>query len=302
MRRLLLDGVLKKQARDPIKAPVLAGTHTRTARSCSIKQQPRSRETEGKHTMTIRARKQAQRQTADSRVPRYLQVASVLRRRIRDGDWPVGAKIATLEELEREFGVARVTVRQAIDLLQGEGLVKSFQGRGTFVTGTVENDRWIQLATDWDSLIAPIRDNVPHLLPSATQPAPRIEDGDGTPAPEYVFIRSIQKRGSKPFAFARVHVAKHIYARDPQLFTTRAALAIIAEMKDLEISRAHQTLQIGAADMETARHLGIAINAPTAEARCIIADADGVVIYVGQITYPGDCVCLNIELIGSERA
>jgi GntR family transcriptional regulator len=261
-----------------------------------------SRETEGNHTMAIRARKQAQRQTADSRVPRYLQVASVLRRRIRDGHWPVGAKIATLEELEREFGVARVTVRQAIDLLQGEGLVKSFQGRGTFVTGTVENDRWIQLATDWDSLIAPIRDNVPHLLPSATQPAPRIEDSDGTPAPDYVFIRSIQKRGSQPFAFARVHVAKHIYARNPQLFTTRAALAIIAEMRDLEISRAHQTLQIGAADMEMARHLGIAINAPTAEARCVIADADGVVIYVGQITYPGDCVRLNIELIGSERA
>ena len=32
------------------------------------------------------------------RVPRYLQVASTLRRRIRDGHWPVGAKIATLEE------------------------------------------------------------------------------------------------------------------------------------------------------------------------------------------------------------
>jgi len=57
--------------------------------------QPRGRETEGKHTMVIRARKQT---TADSRVPRYLQVASVLRRRIRDGHWPVGAKIATLEE------------------------------------------------------------------------------------------------------------------------------------------------------------------------------------------------------------
>jgi GntR family transcriptional regulator len=251
--------------------------------------------------MVIRARKQVGRPIADSRVPRYLQVASVLRRRIRDGHWSVGEKIATLEEMEHEFGVARVTVRQAIELLQGEGLVKSFQGRGTFVTGTVDNDRWIQLATDWDSLIAPIRDNVPHLLPSATQPAPRIEDGDGTPAPEYVFIRSIQKRGTAPFAFARVHVAKHIYLRDPQLFTTRAALAIIAEMEDLEISRAHQTLQIGAADMETARNLGIAINAPTAEARCVIVDSSGMVIYVGEITYPGDCVRLNIELIGQNR-
>ena len=60
-----------------------------------------------------RARKSMAHQDADSRVPRYLQVASVLRRRIRDGHWLVGDKIATLEELEREFSVARVTVRQA---------------------------------------------------------------------------------------------------------------------------------------------------------------------------------------------
>jgi GntR family transcriptional regulator len=228
-------------------------------------------------------------------------VASVLRRRIADRHWTIGEKIATLEELEHEFGVARVTIRQAIDLLQSEGLVKSFQGRGTFVAGVIESDRWLQLASDWDSLIAPIRDNVPHLLPSAVQPAPHIEEEDGKPADGYVFIRSIQKRGSQPFAFARVHVARHIHARDPQLFTTRAALAIIAEMDDLEISRAHQTLLIGAADMETARSLGIALNAPTAEARCVVVDAEGVVVYIGEITYPGDCVRLNIELIGGGR-
>ena len=247
--------------------------------------------------MANRSRKHLARQDADSRVPRYLQVASVLRRRIRDGIWSVGEKIATLEELEREFGVARLTVRQAIDLLQSEGLVKSFQGRGTFVTKAVENDSWLQLATAWEGLIGPIRANVPHLLPSAEQPAPRIEDGAGIPAPAYVFIRSIQKRGSEPYAFARVHVAKHIYARNPKAFSSRVALAVLSEMDGIAISRAHQTLVIGAADMETARNLSIALNAPTAEARCVVTDANGVVIYVGEITYPGDCVRLNIELI-----
>ena len=53
--------------------------------------------------------------------------------------------------------------------------------------------------------------------------------------------------------------------------------------------------------METARNLGIALNAPTAEARCVVTDASGMVIYVGEITYPGDCVRLNIELIGQGR-
>lgn len=242
------------------------------------------------------------RSDADSRVPRYLQVASVLRRRIRDGHWAVGDKIATLEELEREFGVARVTVRQAIDLLHGEGLVKSFQGRGTFVTKAPENDRWIQLATDWESLIAPIRDNVPHLLPDGADLPPRILPDDGLPAPGYIFIRSIQQREGRTYAYARVHVASHIHARAPKQFAARVALAVLSEMDDLEILRAHQTLAIGAADIETARNLGIALNAPTAEARCIVTDTSGTVIYIGEITYPGDCVRLNIELIGAKPA
>ncbi len=247
--------------------------------------------------MANRARKSMARQDADSRVPRYLQLASVLRRRIRDGHWAVGGKIATLEELEREFNVARVTVRQAIDLLQTEGLVKSFQGRGTFVTLAVENDRWMQLSTDWESLIAPIRDHVPHVLPSEPRPVPRFEDGDGIPAPGYVFLRSVQKRAGQSYAYARVHIAKHLHAKAPKLFSSRVALAVLSEMKDVAISRAHQTVVVGAADIETARQLGIPLNAPTAEARCVVTDKAGVVIYIGEITYPGDYVRLNIELI-----
>jgi GntR family transcriptional regulator len=98
-----------------------------------------------------------------------------------------------------------------------------------------------------------------------------------------------------------VHVARHVHARASKLFATRAALAVLSEMDDLDIARARQTLAIGAADMEMARNLGIALNAPTAEARCVVTDAAGTVIYVGEITYPGDCVRLNIELIGEGR-
>jgi GntR family transcriptional regulator len=109
--------------------------------------------------------------------------------------------------------------------------------------------------------------------------------------------------GGRPYAYARVHVAKHIRARAPKLFASRAALAVISEMDGLDIARAYQTLAIGAADMEMARNLGIALNAPTAgDARCVVTDAAGTVIYVGEITYPGDCVRLVIELIGERRS
>src|SRR5712691_12398497 len=116
--------------------------------------------------MAKRAHDALRQSYAHNRVPRYLQVASALRQRLKQGRWALGDKIATLEELENEFQVARVTVRQAIDLLASEGLVRSYQGRGTFVTKAPESNRWLQLATDWASLIEPIRDNVPHLLRS----------------------------------------------------------------------------------------------------------------------------------------
>ncbi|SED75538.1 GntR family transcriptional regulator [Rhizobiales bacterium GAS191] len=251
--------------------------------------------------MSNRARKAAGRADGISRLPRYLQVASVLRRRIQDGLWGLGDKIATLKQLEDEFDVARVTVRQSIELLQSEGLLKSHQGRGTFVTGTLKNERWLQLATDWESLIAPIRENVLERLPAAGAAVPLMADEGGMPAPAYTYIRSVQKRGSEPYAFARVHVATHVYAKAPKLFARRPALAVLAEMKDVAIAHAHQTLSISAADVETARHLEIAMNAPTAEARCVVTDADNVVIYVGEITYRGDVVRLNIELIDRRR-
>jgi GntR family transcriptional regulator len=251
--------------------------------------------------MVSRARKAVARAQGIGRFPRYLQLASVLRRRIQDGQWQFGEKIATLKQLEGEFDVARVTVRQSIELLQSEGLLKSYQGRGTFVTATLSNERWLQLATDWESLIAPIRENVLERLPGASRAAPLITDEDGRRAPAYAYIRSVQKRGTEPYAFARVHIAAHVYARAPKLFARRPALAVLAELKDVVIAQAHQTLSISVADVETARHLEIAMNSPTAEARCIVTDADNVVIYVGEITYRGDVVRLNIKLIDRRR-
>ncbi|MET0679685.1 MAG: GntR family transcriptional regulator [Burkholderiales bacterium] len=239
--------------------------------------------------------------SASERVPRYLQVASALRRRIHEGRWAVGGRIATIHALQREFGVARVTVRQAIELLNREGLVRARQGKGTFVTKAVANDRWLRLATDWESLIAPIRDNIPHVLRTPRPPLPRLGPDDGTPAPAYAYLRSLQTRGREPYALASVHIAQALYRRAPKRFASHPALAVLAQMNGRAIARAHQTLSIGAADVETARRLKLPLNAPTVEAHCVVTDRAGVAIYIGEIVYRGDVVHLDIQLIGGAR-
>jgi GntR family transcriptional regulator len=239
---------------------------------------------------------------ARSRVPLYIQVASALRRRIETGEWQPGQKISTLEELEQEFEVARVTVRQATELLQDEGLVQRQQGRGTFVTGKVQDKHWLQLETSWDALIAPIKSNVPKFIEVDNPPPwPRLAPDEGRLAEEYVFLRSVQFKSDAPYAVVNVHLERGIYERDPDAFLTRTALPVVATLDGIDIEQAHQTLIIGTADTNTAGLLDVPLGTPTAECHCVVTHREGVAIYVAEITYRNDCVKLYINLLDRSK-
>lgn len=69
---------------------------------------------------------------ADDRPP-YRQIAAMLRDAIQAGQLEPGEKLPSEAELINHFGVARMTARQAIQELRGEGLVIAEHGRGVFV-------------------------------------------------------------------------------------------------------------------------------------------------------------------------
>ena len=56
-----------------------------------------------------------------------------LRERIDSGGWPPGARLPREIELAAEFGVARKTMRKALDMLETDGLIDRRRGSGTFV-------------------------------------------------------------------------------------------------------------------------------------------------------------------------
>jgi GntR family transcriptional regulator len=233
-----------------------------------------------------------------SRIPLYLQVAAVMRQRIERLQWPPGQKISTLVELEREFEVARVTVRQAIDILRQEGLLHCHQGRGTFVTEKPPNRHWLELATDWEILIDSIKDNVPKRIKVDHPPAfPELREGEGMLGPKYRFIRSVQYKDGEPYGIVNLHLAQAVFDRAPEAFLTRPALAVLARLDDIEVQHAYQTIVIGGAGVQTADLLKIGLGAPTAECRCVVIDERGVAIYVADITYRSEVVRLHIDLL-----
>jgi DNA-binding GntR family transcriptional regulator len=65
--------------------------------------------------------------------PVYRRIADELRARIDSGELPPGAQVPTQQELVEQYGVARMTVRQALKVLENDGLVVSRRPQGLFV-------------------------------------------------------------------------------------------------------------------------------------------------------------------------
>lgn len=74
--------------------------------------------------------------TADAPAPAplYAQIKEILRARILDGSYQPHQQMPSEADMMAAFGVSRITVRQALNDLQNEGLIFRIHGKGTFVS------------------------------------------------------------------------------------------------------------------------------------------------------------------------
>lgn len=238
---------------------------------------------------------------SDRSVPRYVQIADLLRKRISRGLWQTGDKVPTLDELMAEFGVARVTVRQAVDLLARDGLVSPQRGRGTFVTARPVQRQWQR---EWqtvhasvDALAQAFRDTRPHIVTIVESiSAPPLRPDDGLPADRYVFMRRVHSEQGEPYCVIDIHLDEAIFRRAPARYRSEAVVPLLAAMRKGGVAQARQVLTIGGADMDVARHLNMHVGEPVAEVRRVFTNDQNRVIYLGEVTYRGDLFRLEMDL------
>ena len=68
-----------------------------------------------------------------------IEVANILREYITKGDFPPGMHLVEIP-MAQKLGISRGPLREALRILETEGMIKSFPGRGSFVTQISERN------------------------------------------------------------------------------------------------------------------------------------------------------------------
>lgn len=240
--------------------------------------------------------------SSDAYGPLYGRIAMLMRQRILGGRWAPQTQIPTIEGLMAEFGASRVTIRLALDMLQRDGLIERFRGRGTFVTDRGAGPRRIRLGQSWRTLIEALEGTKPRLLETVDDVLPPGGEGLGEcrQADSYSRLKRVHVRDHVAFAVMHIYLDRRWYGRAADRFNHELVIPVLQSLEGLKIGHAHQTLSIGCAEPDVAAHLGMPIGAPVGMLRRVICDADGIAVYVGDYIYRGDMIRMEVDLLLSE--
>ncbi|MEJ8474221.1 GntR family transcriptional regulator [Roseibium algae] len=233
-----------------------------------------------------------------SNVARYIQLASLFRNRIESSEWGVGDKIPNVEALAEQCGVATMTIRQSLDILESEGLIERFRAKGTFVKERPNQDLWCEVKTDWTGLLIARENATIDLLGDEREvQLPNRGGLTGNLAPSYRHLKRRHSRDGVPFLLADIYVDERVCPHIPEsAYTEVTAMRLVADIPGQKITDAHQIVTIGAADLETSNELNLSIGDPVAKVQRVVINQVGDLILVANGTYRGDMMKISVKL------
>ena len=239
-----------------------------------------------------------------SRMPRYHQIAQALRTRIGEGNPPAGRPLDTQRQLAREFGVTLMTLRQALDLLEREGLITRRHGLGTFVASpTVEYDI-LHLRTFAGDLSARGEQVATRFLRSHFATADRwAARALGLDRGRRAFVlERLRLVDGRPIGFQASHLPADIgldlASVDWAATPLRDALAF---KLGIDITAAHETVSAVPLERRAARELGCRPGVPAFRSDRISVRAGGAPVVYDRVFIPGDRFRITRQLDYSNR-
>ena len=223
-------------------------------------------------------------------VPLHAEVAAVLRHQIRSGELPFGTKLPALRELTETLGVARMTIIQAMNTLEDEGLIERHSGRGTFVKRVPAPNRYtLQMQAGISQIYAMVSQLQVDVEDQDTGAESVRVDGR-----DFQVVRRTHLKDSRPFCRVEFQLDAEVFAMAPDRFFREIAVSVLQDL-GVAVASARQRITISYADFNLASALEITVNAAVFRVVREFFDEDGKLIYSALLVYPGDLLELEID-------
>lgn len=231
-------------------------------------------------------------------LPKYQAVHDELLNRLEAGYYSVGTRLPTEQMLAESFGVSRVTVRKALEMLVQSGYVSARQGSG-YVVDTLSPPSSTCLVSFTDQVIREGRMPGARLL-GVRAPARDVPDSVTALFEEdLALIERLRTVDGKPVMLVRTwvpmrHVAG-ISAEDfPEEGQDQSILRILANRFRITWSRACEVISSQTADEQVARLLDIPVNTPILTQACTAFDDRHAPVFFDEV-YRGAPLTYNLE-------
>jgi GntR family transcriptional regulator len=228
---------------------------------------------------------------------RYRQIAAELRRAVDRGEYPIGSTLPSEGELVIRYGVARGTVRQAVALLEQDGVVAHRQGARRVVVGAVPTQSFSEMQSF--SMWAVSQGHVPSARVLCKEMR-RVTVADAkrlgaAPGEEVLELRRVRLLDGAPVMVERTLyagiVAEHVLAMD---LTTGS---ITEQLTALGFVYAHADHRIDAvsAGVTEAGLLGVRRGTPLLRQRRVTTSPTGVTLEWSDDRYRADAVTISVR-------
>ncbi|MEN3366372.1 MAG: GntR family transcriptional regulator [Burkholderiales bacterium] len=161
-----------------------------------------------------------------------------MRQKIESQEWRFREQIPTLEELEKEYQVSRITLRGALNQLEEQGIGRRTRGLGTFVAKDLSKQRWFKLATSSDELVEIVANLKIRLLAiddeSEHPLIPAFPFGEV--GPSYQRLRRVHYHNDEPYCLIEIYLDKKIFDSDPEAYSNTPVVPQLAARRPEALS------------------------------------------------------------------
>lgn len=199
-----------------------------------------------------------------SPIPIYYQIMEQLKNQIKSGDLQPDMPLPSEREYAQQFGISRMTVRQALSNLVNEGLLYRLKGRGTFVSKPKMEQALQGLTSFTEDMksrgMTPGSRLIDYQLIDSTEELAAIL-GCGHPSSIHKITR-VRLANDIPMAIESSHIPFELAGELNESHFQSSIYDHIERYNSIPISRAKQELEPSAATTEEANILGIQKGAP----------------------------------------